>query len=210
MNTSKIKRIIFDIDNTLICNVHFLEAIQKTLTDLSIYSDENVNHFLEAISNYEKKYKSYKKEDYIEFFSHSLHIPLDEKFLTLFFHYLKDTIPIKCEVEKETLDYLSQKYELVLLSNYFEESQRNRLKAMGINSYFSEYYGEQCIKPYKESYLMACKNHLPYECVLVGDHPILDSKVPKSLGIHTILLADNKNDEADYIIENIKELKRIL
>lgn len=38
-------------------------------------------------------------------------------------------------------------YELVLLSNYFEESQRNRLTAMRINDYFSEYYGEKIIKP---------------------------------------------------------------
>ncbi len=44
-------------------------------------------------------------------------------------------------------------YELVLLSNFFEESQRNRLVTMGVNDYFIEFYGEIIIKPSREVYL---------------------------------------------------------
>lgn len=47
----------------------------------------------------------------------------------------------------ETIEKLSKQYELVLLSNYFEKSQRGRLKHIGIDKYFTEYYGEKICKP---------------------------------------------------------------
>lgn len=40
-----IKRIIFDIDGTLIRNVNFVDAIIKTLEEYHIYSEENLKTF---------------------------------------------------------------------------------------------------------------------------------------------------------------------
>ena len=82
-------------------------------------------------------------------------------------------------------------YELVLLSNYFEESQRNRLTAMGINDYFNEYYGESIIKPNELAYRQAQGIYQPSECVIVGDDKRLDIDVPKSLGFKTIYVNEN-------------------
>ena len=39
-----------------------------------------------------------------------------------------------------TLQYLKQKYDLVVLSNWFKESQEERLKRLGLNKYFSATY----------------------------------------------------------------------
>lgn len=56
-----IKRIIFDIDGTLIRNVNFVDAIIKTLEEYHIYSEENLENFLKSIGTYEENYTSYTK-----------------------------------------------------------------------------------------------------------------------------------------------------
>lgn len=205
-----IKRIIFDIDGTLIRNVNFVDAIIKTLEEYHIYSEENLENFLKSIGTYEENYTSYTKEKYLQFFSKSLNATLEENFLKSFFKNLKEVVPISFVDEQETIAYLNEKYELVLLSNYFEESQRNRLETMKINKYFKEYYGETIIKPCKEAYFLACGSHEPSNCVIIGDNLELDCKIPKELGFHTILFSEENSKYADKTIQNIKELKRIL
>ena len=41
-----IKRLIFDVDGTLITGVNFVDAIKRTLKRLNIYSDEKIAGFL--------------------------------------------------------------------------------------------------------------------------------------------------------------------
>ena len=41
-----IKRLIFDVDGTLITRVSFIHPIQNTLKELQYYSEENVSKFL--------------------------------------------------------------------------------------------------------------------------------------------------------------------
>lgn len=60
-----IKRLIFDVDNTLITNVDFELAIKETLNDLNLLSDDRVEQFKIAIKQYEKEYDNYNKNDYI-------------------------------------------------------------------------------------------------------------------------------------------------
>ena len=209
-----IKRLIFDIDGTLIRNVQFKDTITETLKETGIYSDKNLEIFLNSIKDYEKHYDNYNSTDYLNFFGNQLGINLDSNFLEIFFKHLKTVIPNNFdEIQEiqETLQYLSKKYELVLLSNYFEKSQRNRLEAMGINKYFKKYYGENKIKPYAEAYLQAKGIFKPSECIIIGDDLELDIKKPSKLGFKTILVTDNENILMDTIkIQNIKELREVL
>lgn len=205
-----IKRLIFDIDGTLIRNVNFVDAITKTLIEHHLFTKENLENFLKSIATYENNFKSYTHKTYLEFFSKNLNVTLEEDFLSSFFKNLKEVVPLSFSDVQETIAYLSEKYELVLLSNYFEESQRNRLETMGVNKYFKEYYGEIIIKPYKEAYLLACGNHQPSSCAIIGDHVELDCKIPKELGFYTILFSEESNKYADKTIQNIIELKQIL
>ena len=211
---SMIKRLIFDIDGTLIRNVQFKDTITETLKETGIYSDKNLEIFLNSIKDYEKHYDNYNSTDYLNFFGNQLGINLDSNFLEIFFKHLKTAIPDSFDEIQEiqqTLQYLSKKYELVLLSNYFEKSQRNRLEAMGINKYFKKYYGENKIKPYAEAYLQAKGIFKPSECIIIGDDLELDIKKPSKLGFKTILVTDNENILMDTIkIQNIKELREVL
>ena len=208
-----IKRLIFDIDGTLIRGVSFTPAIIKTLKELNIYSEENVIKFSEAINTYENYYDNYNLKDYNHYFSEILNTELSSDFPNIFFTHLKEAIPKNNNDVKETIAYLSTKYELVLLSNYFETSQRNRLEKMGINKYFSEFYGEKKIKPQKEAYLFATGSNNIDECLIIGDNLELDIKKPLELGFKTILISANKNIDVApnvRIITNISELKAIL
>jgi len=199
-----IKRIIFDIDGTLITNVNFKPYIAETLISYGVKDLKKINLFIENIKKYEEKYASYDKDKYLEYFSSVLDIKLDIDFLNIFWNNLRYAIPKNSLEIKNVLDSLND-YELVLLSNYFEESQRNRLKEMGINDYFIEYYGEKIVKPQKKVYYDAAGKYTPKECVIIGDDKINDIDVPKSLGFNTIYI---NNDNGD--IKNITEISKQL
>lgn len=48
-----IKRLIFDVDSTLIVGVSFTTAVENTLKELGMYSESNVENFFKGISTYE-------------------------------------------------------------------------------------------------------------------------------------------------------------
>lgn len=196
-----IKRLIFDVDGTLITGVKFISSMGATLKRIGCYSEERVSKFLEAISSYEKKFNNYNKRDYTSHFEKALGVKLGDKFLDIFFDELKKCVPSENERLKTTIGELSKNYELVLLTNYFRESQLNRLSTMGIGNFFSECYGEELIKPNDDIYLIACGNHNPNECVMIGDDLYLDIKKAQGLGIHTIWV--NSNELTSYSIQTI-------
>ena len=185
-----IKRIIFDIDGTLIAGVDFSSYVANTLKKYGIEDIEKTKQFLLNIKEYEKTYNSYDRNLYLKFLGDKLGCELDNHFLEIFFQELRKAIPENAEKIKSMLAAMNE-YELVLLSNYFEESQRNRLTAMGINDYFSEYYGESIIKPNELAYRQVQGIYQPSECVIVGDDKRLDIDVPKSLGFKTIYVNEN-------------------
>ena len=176
-----IKRLIFDIDNTIITGVDFKIHIEKALREYGINDLEKLKIYLNNIKEYEKCHKSYEKDSYLSFFSKKLDVKLDEEFLRLLFSNLKNAVPKDNKKIESLIRSLYNNYELVLLSNYFEESQRNRLESMNINKYFSEYYGESIIKPNKETYKNACSNYQYEECLIIGDSLQRDINIPKKL-----------------------------
>lgn len=197
-----IERLIFDIDNTLITNVSFREAIGKTLKDLNIYSEENLDNFFKGIGDYESLYNSYNYIDYKNHMEKYMNVVIPDNFFDIFFYYLKDVVPEYNERLINTIDNLSKKYELVILSNFFSVSQMNRLNTMGIGKYFSEIYGEDVIKPNIEAYLKACGPHKPIECVMIGDSLYLDVECAINNGLNAIFVNTKgiPTDDLDYVV----------
>lgn len=193
-----IKRLIFDVDGTLITGVNFIKPIEATLKKLNIYNESNVKSFLRAISTYEENYNNYNKKDYIKYFENSLGTELDDMFLNIFFEELRNCVPQDAKKLKETIEVLANKYELVLLTNYFKCSQLNRLNTMGIGHLFLECFGEELIKPNNDIYLKACGFYQPSECIMIGDDLYLDIEKAKENGINTIFV-NSKNLKVDNI-----------
>lgn len=197
-----IKRLIFDIDGTLITGVSFDKAIKNSLLEYGIFSEKNKQNFIKAISTYEDHHNGYEINKYLNYFSKILDCKLDKSFLDIFFNNLAaDSIPDDNKKLIETIERLSMKYELVLLSNYFEKSQRGRLEHIGINRYFSEYYGEKISKPAKQAYIDSIGVYEPSECVMIGDNLELDINGAKRYGINTIWV-----NSAKIIQNNIKTI----
>ena len=61
-----IKRLIFDIDGTLITGVSFDKAIRGALERVGALSDENVQKYISAIGTYEIVNGNYQIEKYLK------------------------------------------------------------------------------------------------------------------------------------------------
>lgn len=204
-----IKRIIFDIDGTLIRPIKFRPAKEKTLEDFGLLTEENYEDFTRGITTYEQNYDNYNRADYIKHVNSCMKNKLPDSFLDSLFKHLKNETPENVKTVK-TIEYLSSKYDLVLLSNFFEGSQRGRLETLGINKYFKEYYGEKKIKPNREVYIEACGQYKPEECVMIGDNLKLDIEPAKEQGLNVIWITDQKGHSNYPKISDIEELKELL
>lgn len=211
-----IKRIIFDLDNTLIIwNNSYYDTLDKTLNYYKINYDQNLkNKLIKAVNDYESIYDHYEMKLMKSLMEKYIGQILPENFVYKWTVYLEDCYPR--EVDKdllEILDYLKQKYELCVLTNWFEEEQKNRLKNMGILSYFKFVLGTEKIlnKPNKQAFIEASKPYKLEECLVIGDSVKNDIEPSLSLKMNAILY-DYKN-ECNISIKKIKnwnELKNIL
>lgn len=206
-----IKRIIFDLDNTLIMwKDEYLKAIKETV---ELYKmNEDYKYISSLIDEYDDKFKYYDKNLLIEYINKNIKSKIDIKFLNTFL----DKFGYMSKEDKkviDVLDYLSNKYELVVLTNWFKEPQRERLKNANILKYFKEVIGgEQYMKPSKEAYILACCEYKPNECLMIGDSYNKDIEGAYKAGLNVIyynyLNKENKNKYKE--IKKLSELKEIL
>ena len=211
-----IKKIIFDLDNTLIIwKKEFLNTLNETLEQLNInYNEEILTNLKKAINIYESKYNIYKEEYLLELFKEQTKIDLPNNFVEMWKNNLKKCISKDYNKETiDTLEYLSKKYNLVVLTNWFTDQQSSRLENANILKYFKEVIGTDKVlnKPNKESFIYACGKYLPSECIMIGDNLDIDIIGAKNVGLNVILL-DYKNKYPEYKnkITNIIELKEML
>lgn len=121
--------------------------------------------------------------------------------------------PVSLELV-DTLKYLSTKYELYVLTNWFTESQTKRLDNVGILKYFKEVVGADIVnpKPAIEAFNYIIKDTNLKDCIMIGDNIDTDIKGALNVGIKTILY-DYKNIYKDFAydrITKIEELKEML
>ena len=205
-----IKRIIFDIDNTLIDFPNYIEGYQKVLDKYHI--NKKAIDLYNAIGVYEEcgKYNNYDKDELLKVINQELKTNLDINFLNDYFDMYNNLITEVSESVKDTLDYLSKKYELVTLSNWFTFSQKSRLKEAGIDKYFKEVHGTDVVpmKPNKEAFMSVIGDNKIEECLMIGDNVNMDIKVPYSMGMNVYYLTkDNKTKYPSIsCLEQLKEL----
>ena len=206
-----IKRIIFDIDNTLIDFPNYIEGYQKVLDKYHV--NKKAIDLYNAIGVYEEcgKYNNYDIDELLKVINQELNTNLDINFLNDYFDMYNNLITNVSESVKDTLDYLSKKYELVTLSNWFTFSQIERLKKAGIDKYFSKIYGTDIVpmKPSKESYLSVIGNNKINECLMIGDNIDMDILVPFNMGMNVYYLSKGKKSIYPSI-EKIEDLKKVL
>lgn len=207
------KRIIFDLDNTLIkWKNEYVSALKKTMEEFNVpASVEEVNRVIDM------------QEDLHDIMDRQLMLDDINKMcnLNLSLDFINRLMVNQCEISEvdeeviETLKYLSEKYELYVLTNYFKEPQIGRLKKAKIYEYFSKIIGgdDALIKPHKEIFMLACEGIDPSEATMVGDHIMRDIQGGKDAGLKVIQIdyLNKYEDNNDHpLIREFKQLKDLL
>ena len=209
-----IKRIIFDIDNTLLpWRDEYINSYAKALDELNInYTKDDIYLIDKVIDEYEEVYDIYDRKLLNNFIKSKTNINIPDNFVDIIIKYLALCYKDEDKNIKNVLEYLSNKYELVILSNWFRENQEKRLKALGLDKYFIEmfYTDELLNKPNKESFIKACGDKDVSECVMIGDNYKKDIEGALNAGLDAILLDKNNKYNYKRKIKNINELEDLL
>ncbi len=206
-----VKKIIFDLDNTLIMwKDEYINALKETLKKYNI--NEDPDYVNNLIDSYEEYYDKYDKQNLLELINNNI----KEKISIDFINDFLDKIGYMSEPNEDvidTLEYLSKKYELVVLTNWFTTAQTNRLKTAKIDKYFKKIFGgEDYIKPNPQAFLTAVGNTPLEQCIMIGDSYDIDIMGAYNTGIKPIFLnpkhKENKNNFQE--IKKLSDLKNIL
>ena len=207
-----VKRLIFDLDNTLIMwKDEYILALKNVLDDLDVtYNNDKLHEIDSVLVEYEKHHDIYEKEMFLKYVNDCCNIKLPINFV--------DKLIIEqgnCYEEDvqlvDTIRYLKTKYELMLLSNWFTETQKLRLKGLGILDCFSIVSGgdERLLKPNLKAFNVCLENVKPEECIMIGDSLKHDIIPASTLGMNVIWVTDKQN-ETYTTVDKVYSLKKML
>ena len=207
-----IKKIIFDLDDTLIpWRKRYYLSLKKIAKKHKVnLRTKDYAKVADSIDIYEKQYPNFSRENVKVIVSGISGIKITDDLLDALIDWVSACTPKRKNKRlMSTLDYLSKKYELVVLTNFFTIAQERRLERYGIRKYFKEVYGaDDHSKPNKEAYLMAANKTPLSECLFVGDNLLNDYDKPIELGMEAIWLTKKKTNKRS--IKNINDLRRLL
>ena len=190
-----IKRLIFDLDNTLIkWKPEYLNALNRALTENNYHIDPNIIN--ELFHSYEENYNYYDQEVLLNYINSKLDDEITPKVLDDFLEYIGYMSDSDQEVI-DTLEYLKDKYEMVVLTRWFGKPQVG---------------GDEIMKPHPDAFKLAMGGRKPSECVVIGDTYDVDLIPAQNLGIKPIFanFKDLNNPNNYQTIKSFKELKDIL
>lgn len=206
------RAIIFDVDNTLIdWKDEFVFALKSVIEDMSYSFDEELIKKIDImIDNYDKKSITLSKESLLNYVNTNCDINLSIDFMNRLIFAQGNCVYEDKELI-ETITYLSKKYDLYVITNWFTETQVKRLENMGIAKYFKKIIGADInyLKPDIRSFDIILNDYKPEECISVGDTFKNDVELPLNLGMNAIWKTNKLSNEYKTI-KTIYELKKIL
>lgn len=212
-----VKRLIFDVDDTLIeWKEEYWDTLAEVLQELNIeYSKDLLDKIISAIGSYEQENQYYNKQKMVEHINKVTGYNFNMNFLDTTIKVFGKCVPKENENIINTLEYLNKKYELVVLTNWFEDAQTLRLESFGINNYFTKVFASESfkVKPNKEAFEAAMEDKLLEECLMIGDSLKKDIQGAINAGMKAIYINPKlPKEEKEYyiVINDITELKNIL
>lgn len=209
-----IKKIIFDLDNTLLfisedwktTYIEFLKKYNLNISTTDLYS---------CIGNFEKDINDriITLDLMCEYINKKLHINLTTEMFIDLLELYADIPLLYTDTIYNVLEYLSQKYELIVYTNWFSKNQINRLKKYNLDTFFSKIYGwdDLELKPSKTGIEKIIGDDDIKEYLFIGDNIKADLEIPNQMGMNTIFFNRKgiKQNQFKEVLE-IKELKNIL
>ena len=208
-----IKKVIFDLDFTLMdWEEEYIFAITNVINKLNLgYSEEKIKELDNVLTTYEDVYTIYEKKTFCDYLNEKCGTNLPYEFVDMLIEEQTKCYRLFTESEIDTLEYLSSKYELMVLSNWFTYTQVKRLENAGILKYFSKVSGgdERELKPSLKAFDIVDKKE---ECVMIGDSLNKDILPALEVGMQAIHLTkkDTKRDLRYRQIRKLEDLKEML
>lgn len=215
-----IKRVIFDIDNTLIdWKTEYNDKVREVLEEFNEKREEaEIKKLQEAFNEYENYYLTFNLDKIVEFVRKYTDVNYSKEIIQRILDMWGTCVPQEYPIENiDTLKYLKDKYKLVILTDWFLKPQLNRLKLLKIDKFFSEIYTAENFKrkPNKEAFIQAMGEYKPEECIMIGDSYERDIIGATNCGLYTIWYRGKKEmceslNPKVVVIEELSELKDIL
>ncbi len=215
-----IKRVIFDIDNTLIpWKEEYFEEINNVLDSLNIeHTQDDVDIIKKAFGEYENKYYTFDRKLMLEFINEYTKKQYPDEFIYGCTDRWAHCVPEKLDENVvNVLKYLKDKYQMVILTDWYADQQMERLKKIDVLKYFSKVYSAENVKrkPFKEAFMQAIEENKPEECIMIGDDFERDIKGALNAGLHAIYFNPKNSEIKDekrqfYTISKLVEIKDIL
>ena len=132
----------------------FLQFLNSLRYPIQLYIQTRTINMTESINNYTKK-------------------NYPEEFIYKITKKWENCVPEKIDENiLKLLEYLKTKYELVILTDWYEDQQSERLQKIDILKYFQKVYSAENTKrkPFKEAFMQALGDNKPEECIMIGDN----------------------------------------
>ena len=207
------KRLIFDLDNTLIIwEDSFVGPLKETMEEYKVdASYKKINEIIDDLDNYEG---IISRELLLDNINSKCNLNLDISFVNTLLKK-QENLGIPNKEVIETLKYLKDKYSMVVLTNYYKTVQEKRLEAAHIREFFEEVYASDYIpqKPAKEAFKIAMDNYKKEDCTVIGDSLRTDINPALEMGLNVIAVDyfNKLEDNKDYpVVRKIKDLKKYL
>ena len=207
------KRIVFDLDGTLIDLVDFRKSVIESLNHFNLtYTEAELNNYMEAMKDYEEFYRRYDLIYYYNHLKRRSGINFDFDFIEYYLRNYKAFIPETVDQSVyETLEYLKSKYDLVVLTNFFRKTQIGRLRELNMDHYFSQVIGAEIhSKPDIHIFHEAANPFSVDDCLMIGDSYEKDYNAALNAGMDAILVSSDERYKNENKIRKIQELRKIL
>ncbi len=229
------KAIFFDLDDTLYPYTDSNARIQSEFEAINHYCKkfpscrilEAMAHYNAAKSEIKKRFSCYPARDnrelwFIEFLQKEgiFDRKLLEEMESIYWKYVeKNAVPYYDATL--IIPYLAKKYVLGIITNGFKSIQERKLKALGLDSYFTHIVTSSEAgfdKPHRDVFLLALRRAKTKakNAVMIGDNPYFDIFPANKMKITTIWLRRGKRYyypvvgkmKPTYTITNFLELKK--
>ncbi|AZB10295.1 HAD family hydrolase [Chryseobacterium sp. G0162] len=212
----KAKYIIFDLDDTLMYEVDYLKSAYREIASIV---DPEIQEKL-----YEEMFSKYQRGENAFEFLNIQYSKFEVKDLLEIYRNHFPKIHLNKDTQELLLNLKNQGYKIGLITDGRSVTQRNKLKALGVEAIFdkvivSEEFGST--KPDQKNYLIFIEEGIE-DYYYIADNPKKDFITPNKLGWISICLLDNGQNihqqnfelESEYLpqyrIKNLNEISKLL
>lgn len=200
---------IFDLDGTLLDSDFSIEKEYFSEVLTTSESEYFIPKIVSLLEKYEDTFYKYDINLLSKFMSKETSINITPGIIKGWIDVNKSSEDVVVDGAIETLDFLKQSNkDIVLLTNWFSDTQRERLIQSDLIKYFDEIYGgEIALKPSLDAYMYACGKTPMESCVMIGNDYNKDVLGAETVGLDSIFF--DRKDENLPAKNSVKSLKKI-